>query len=102
MTRITSGVILAAMMLVKSILKLSARAAKVALGADTHQLEVLHLLSTSFNIIIFYYTISIQGASLDTFTASVKEIFYISEFSILRAILEPTEVIRDEMPEGET
>jgi hypothetical protein len=39
---------------------------------------------------------------LDAFAASIEDIFNISEFSVLRAILEPTEIIRDEMPDGES
>ncbi|KAG2144604.1 WD40-repeat-containing domain protein [Suillus clintonianus] len=60
-----------------------------------------HTQAVHFKISKFYHVVSIQGTSLDAFAASAEEILNISELSILRAILEPTEIIRHEMPDGE-
>ena len=77
-------------------LELSARAARVASGANTPTRSVQHLLL----IRKFYHAISAQSTSLNALASDAEEILNILELAFFHAILKPTEIISDEMPDG--
>jgi hypothetical protein len=82
-----------------SALGLSAGAARVALEANTPTQSVHHLLSTT-PISKFNHSATVQSASLNSFATGAKNIFDIPELPFFRAILKPTKIISNEMPDG--